>query len=333
MILALRSGRFPNANQLAELCEVSRRTIYRDLDALLRAGVPVRYRSDRQGYELGSGFFLDPPRLEEDEIAALILRASQGGLRDWPSLPRKAESAALKCAQGLSEEARRRVLSLAEIVGDETPAPEVAPARLAMHRVILEALGERRQLRLSYRQPGEEAEVATRFSTYRLGFQADAWCLIGRSSYHRQIHVLPLPWIRHAEPTDDTYQIPPRFRPGRSPSLLDTRPPADRPQIVWLRLRGIAMQELEASARPPGEVIECRLVGDGEIALILNVTNEDSLKRWVFGFGEDIEVLSPADLRRSIRETALRLVRSHSETTSVETTGEPRRGLVVSALG
>ena len=52
LIMAIQSDRFPNARTLAERCEVSRRTIYRDLDTLDAAGIPVRYRPDRQGYQL-----------------------------------------------------------------------------------------------------------------------------------------------------------------------------------------------------------------------------------------------------------------------------------------
>lgn len=314
MILALRSGRFPNANQLAELCEVSRRTVYRDLDALLRAGVPVRYRSDRQGYELGAGFFLDPIRLEEDEVAALLLRTCRGGAPDWPSLARKAESAALKCAQGLSEKPRRRVLALAELIEDETAEPEKAPARIALHRVILQAIGDRRQVRLRYQEPGEEAEVVTRLSIYRLHFDGASWRLIGRSSYHREIRVLPIPWIRHAEPTEDPYNVPPRFRPdrisdrGEPSSLLGPLP------NVRLRLRGNAATKPGACPWPPAAVVEHRNAGEGEVELIVSIEDRESLKRWVLGSGGDVEVLSPPDLRKEIQNLALRMAQVHSAT-------------------
>ena len=52
LIILLQTERCPNARRLAEICEVSRRTIYRDLAALAGAGIAVIYRSDRQGYQL-----------------------------------------------------------------------------------------------------------------------------------------------------------------------------------------------------------------------------------------------------------------------------------------
>ncbi len=65
LIVLLQTERYPNARRLAEICEVSRRTIYRDLAALAGAGITVLYRSDRQGYQLAQNVFLQPPKMEE----------------------------------------------------------------------------------------------------------------------------------------------------------------------------------------------------------------------------------------------------------------------------
>ena len=52
LLMILQSERFPNARRLAEACEVSRRTIYRDLAILEAAGIEVLYQPERQGYQL-----------------------------------------------------------------------------------------------------------------------------------------------------------------------------------------------------------------------------------------------------------------------------------------
>src|SRR6516225_6244023 len=73
LIVLLQTERYPNARRLAEICEVSRRTIYRDLAALTGAGITVLYRSDRQGYQLAQSVFLQPPKMEEREALALLV--------------------------------------------------------------------------------------------------------------------------------------------------------------------------------------------------------------------------------------------------------------------
>src|SRR6266481_1883992 len=77
LILMLQSERHPNARELAEWCEVSRRTVYRDLEMLAAAGIPIRFRRERQGYQLAKGFFLPPTFVEETEALALLALSRQ----------------------------------------------------------------------------------------------------------------------------------------------------------------------------------------------------------------------------------------------------------------
>src|SRR5262245_29639521 len=77
LVMLLQTERFPNARELAERCEVSRRTVYRDLELLERAGLPVRYRQEREGYQLARGAFLPPSGVGEAEALALLVLARQ----------------------------------------------------------------------------------------------------------------------------------------------------------------------------------------------------------------------------------------------------------------
>src|SRR5437764_4215321 len=72
LVMILQSGRFPNAQRLADACAVSRRTIYRDLAILEAAGIPAVYRPDRQGYQLAVESFLQPAQLDDQEALALL---------------------------------------------------------------------------------------------------------------------------------------------------------------------------------------------------------------------------------------------------------------------
>ncbi len=56
ILLKLQSNPFVNVNQLAEQFEVSKRTIYRDLDSLEKADVPI-IATEGKGYSLMKGYF------------------------------------------------------------------------------------------------------------------------------------------------------------------------------------------------------------------------------------------------------------------------------------
>jgi predicted DNA-binding transcriptional regulator YafY len=70
----LRSRPLSTGARLAAALEVSLRTVYRDIDALVAAGVPVRGEAG-VGYSLDAGYFLPPLSLTAEEAEALALGA------------------------------------------------------------------------------------------------------------------------------------------------------------------------------------------------------------------------------------------------------------------
>jgi predicted DNA-binding transcriptional regulator YafY len=224
LLSLLQSESCPNARRLAELCEVSRRTIYRDLATLTSAGILIVYRSDRQGYQLARDFFLQPPKLEEREILALLLMSRQWNAGELLGLYREANSAVDKLLRSLPDPPRSRLLVAADAVG---PARDVASdrqslisERLAVTNQVLESLAVRKKIRLWIREGGGQEIETTRMELYRLTWHGQRWCLVGRSSRHCRIILTPLDHVERVEPTDDPYEIPPRFNLERCLSQL-----------------------------------------------------------------------------------------------------------------
>jgi len=74
ILMRLRDERPLRAADLAEECGCSVRTIYRDIDALCQAGVPVAALPG-EGYRLVSGYHLPPIAFTAEEAA------TEGGVR------------------------------------------------------------------------------------------------------------------------------------------------------------------------------------------------------------------------------------------------------------
>ena len=75
LVLRLQSNGRQRAEDLAASFETSKRTIYRDIQALCESGVPV-VAIPGQGYSLVEGFFLPPVTFTTDEATMLLLGAN-----------------------------------------------------------------------------------------------------------------------------------------------------------------------------------------------------------------------------------------------------------------
>src|SRR5579885_1992965 len=94
MLLQIRGHM--TAHELAERLEVSERTIYRDIEALSVAGVPVyAERGPGGGCMLAEGYRTNLTGLTETEVRTLFMSGSPGPLADF-GMGKALEAALLK---------------------------------------------------------------------------------------------------------------------------------------------------------------------------------------------------------------------------------------------
>jgi len=72
ILIQLQTKRIVTASELASKFDVSKRTIYRDIKALERSGVPV-LTEEGKGYTLMDGYKIPPVMFTEKQVNALIL--------------------------------------------------------------------------------------------------------------------------------------------------------------------------------------------------------------------------------------------------------------------
>jgi predicted DNA-binding transcriptional regulator YafY len=110
IIQILRRTRRPTtADAIAEELETSKRTIYRDISALLARRVPIRGEAGI-GYVLEDGFDLPPLMLTVDEVEAAVLGAQWVTRRGDPTLAKAAQDLLAKIATTVPEDLRAYVL-------------------------------------------------------------------------------------------------------------------------------------------------------------------------------------------------------------------------------
>jgi len=147
MLRARRTG--VTAQQIADRFNVTLRTVYRDLQALQDAGMPIRADRGRGGgYALDTNYQLPPINFTAREAALLVALARMASEQRLMPFPATLEHATDKVRAALSTSAQRELLSLIkdlQIVG--VPA---LPIPASVREAIETAWFESRPLRIVY---------------------------------------------------------------------------------------------------------------------------------------------------------------------------------------
>jgi predicted DNA-binding transcriptional regulator YafY len=150
------------AEGLAQRFGVTIRTIYRDLDSLRDAALPVRADRGRGGgYALEKSYSLPPVNFTAREAALLITVGRWAGEMRLVPFAETLESALDKVRSALSTSAQRELAEVAaqlQFVG----VPALSAPR-PIRAAVEQAWFERQPLRMRYRAPsGEETERTVR---------------------------------------------------------------------------------------------------------------------------------------------------------------------------
>ncbi len=116
IITFIKAQRNLRRRDLARKCEVSVRTIQRDIDSLVYAGVPIFW--SRDGYEIMPDFFMPPVNLSLEEAFHLVVATRIFSKNKEKSQQRAIESAISKVVARLPDKTRDR---LDEILAEPWP--------------------------------------------------------------------------------------------------------------------------------------------------------------------------------------------------------------------
>ncbi|MDC2957754.1 YafY family protein [Streptomyces gilvifuscus] len=295
ILLLLQTRGRMTAAQLAEELEVSVRTVYRDVEALSAAGVPLYGDAGHAGgYRLLDGYRTRLTGLTADEAEALFLAGAPGPAAEL-GLGSVLAAAQLKVRAALPAELRAH----ADRVGGRfhLDAPGwYADAEETPHlTAVADAVWHSRVLHVRYRRWAEPTDVERRLEPYGLVLKAGRWYVVAgpgpRTFRVDQILRLADPGEEFTRPCDfdlaaywAAYQRDFHDRLYRSEAVVRLAPGVRLPRAVDLRTDDdgwtVARVPIESAGHAHGEFLR---------------------------LGARIEVLEPSDLRSSIARTVAEL--------------------------
>ena len=319
MLLLLQARGQVTARDLADRLEVSRRTVYRDAEALSSAGVPIYTKRGRAGgIRLLPGYRTDVTGLTHDEARALFVLTT-GGAQEDLGLGAAARSAVLKVMRAVPEPFRPAAAATSQRILVDPAGWMRTPDPIGQLGVLQAAVFTDRRLRLRYRSSGHGGPEASRTEAersaaervvdpYGLVCKAGVWYLAADSDGEPRLFRVS----RVASAVAD--EAPVRRRDGVELAQLWEslrRQVEDRPGglavLVRVRREWLDMLARICAANLTEPAADVEAVGDEWVQVRLRFPAVPAA-RTLLSFGGNVEVVSPPEVRADLASVAADVV-------------------------
>jgi predicted DNA-binding transcriptional regulator YafY len=296
------------AKRLAELLGVSIRTIYRDMDALSLAHVPVS-----MDYGPGGGYYLpDDYRFESaiftrEEAISLMLGVAMAGNYSLFADDDDLHRAFLKLEAALPEEYRADIRAARERILFDTTAWYHRPTTTAFLETIRSALWGSRQLDILYPCNSASKSQWLRVEPYGLVYKGISrryvrtgiWYLVAFCHACQSFNAFRVSFIENVNVCDENVMVQPDFDlraywDGVRDQLEDSTPHFP----LTLRIAPSVQAKLS------GDYTLLREEPNGKLVVRVNTESPDVAVSYVLSLGSDATVVSPARVREAVMATA-----------------------------
>ncbi|HEY2473337.1 MAG TPA: WYL domain-containing protein [Candidatus Cybelea sp.] len=306
LLLLLQSRRQCSARLLAEQLEVSERTIYRDVDALGAAGVPVyAERGSTGGIALADGYRRALTHFSEDEVRALFVSGASP-LADL-GLERGLVRALEKLRGSLADVHQRAAdKSRARIYLDQRRWNQPEPP-VALLTTLRRAVWDDRRLRIQYQD--RNRKVSSRIvDPLGLVSKAGVWYLIARSD--DELRSFRVERIRGARELPERFERPVDFDLERYWAESSTRfalVSRSGDCVVTLRVANEALERV--TSYWPAEILS---EGARESRVSVTFPGTEVALFHALAWSDVATLVEPATLREAIVQRARRALRRYA---------------------
>ena len=312
LLLIQTRGRM-TAQELADELEVSVRTVYRDVEALSAAGVPLYAdRGPAGGYQLVDGYRTQLTGLTIDQAESLFLVGMPGPAAAL-GLGTELAAAELKLLAALPAELRTRAERMRERFHLDAPGWFREAEDVPHLAALADSVWNQHRIRARYRRWRAPREVERVWDPLGVVLKAGVWYFVARTVPEGEVRAYKVSHVLDVEVLPDRFERPPDFELAtywnewtrrfernliRGEAAVRISPQGlDRLQHL---LGGPAMvQAARENAAPADE--------DGWVRTRIPVEHIRKAHGDFLALGADVEVLGPPELRAMIADTVAAL--------------------------
>jgi predicted DNA-binding transcriptional regulator YafY len=313
LLLLLQTRGLLTAAQLAAELAVSVRTVYRDVEALHAAGVPLYGAAGHAGgYRLVEGYRTRLTGLTSNEAESLFLTGLPGPAQEL-GLGAEVAAAWLKLTASLPPELRDRATRIQQRFHLDAPGwysePDDTPALTA----AADAVWRERRIQVRYHRWREPTDVDRTLDPYGLVLKAGRWYLVAAST---RISTYRVSQIRTLTVLDEGFSRPAGFSLDAFwQSYLADFDARRHSDTATVRLAPSLLDRLVDVVEPAVHRAVADTATDpdpdGWVTATVPIENLNHAHRTFLGFGAEVEVLAPAALRTMIAASVTALTRTY----------------------
>ena len=268
------------ANELADKFEVSVRTIYRDIDSISSAGIPIyALQGKGGGIEIAEDFVLSKSLLSENEKQQ-IMSALQG--LDNTTIQRENE-----LLTKLSALFKMKNTSWIEVDFNNWQNNKMYEKTF---EDIKSAILSKNIISFTYFSSNEK-ETDRSVKPVRLLFKSQDWYLYALCLLRNDFRYFKLSRIKNLEIQTE------KFDDNFEDVILKKETPYENTVNIKVKFdRKVAFRVYDELN---GEITEDN---DGNLYTEIEIPNDYNLYNYIFSFGDEVEVLEPKEIRRQFKE-------------------------------
>ena len=289
IIYLLLNKKFTTASELAEYFEVSVRTIYRDIDTLSSAGIPIyALQGKGGGISLLDNYVLDKSVLSEQEQNEILYALQSLSITQAPE--------ADKVLAKLSNLFNKNRTSWIEV--DLSPWGSDDKG-ISQFKLIKDAILSHRMIEFNYFGSSGEKTVR-RVEPMKLIFKINAWYLQAFCLTRNAIRMFKIVRMSDVQMTQEVFiEKMPESLPSGSQTQEDSK---------WIEICLKISADGAYRVYDEFEEKDIRKNKDGSFTIITHLPENEWLIRYILSFGADAEVVSPQHIRDTIENELNKII-------------------------
>ncbi|MCR4431520.1 MAG: transcriptional regulator [Tepidanaerobacteraceae bacterium] len=297
ILMHLQARSLVKAQELADILETDLKTVYRDIESLRTANIPIESKPGRYGgFYIPKDFYFKAPKLSPEEIAVLFFAGEVLVKKNGFMFEKDFKTALSKLKNTLAKE---EIKTSSGKITSITYEIETLKTKLweNLFYIIEKCISERKSIEVDYYTLSRDETKRRILDPYHLIYKNGAWYLIAFCHWRKDVKIFRVDRIKAVNETGASFVIKKSFslREYLKNSWQITR--GEEVDVVVRFFPPASRMVREMEWLPTQKIVEEK---NGSIIFSARVSGLIEIKRWILGYGSQAEVLEPQSLRQEI---------------------------------